>query len=277
MLIVGAALGIAGWHLYPAWKTYLTESAPVPAVASITDPDKGNEDITALGRLEPRDGVMKISGPSRGSVVISDLRIHEGDQVQQGQVIAVLDNYISNEATVTRLKAELENTEAEFKRQQSLFERGIASVSARDDLSTRVTVGKAQLKQAQAELEQAVVRSPITGQILKINAYPGERVGPDGIAELGRTAEMYAVAEVYETDIGKVHTGQRAFVTSPALGEPAHGTVEHIGLKIGKRDVLNTDPAADTDARVVEVHIRLDDSARVAALTNLQVEVFIKQ
>jgi HlyD family secretion protein len=51
--------------------------------------------------------------------------------------------------------------------------------------------------------------------------------------------------------------------------------VERIGLKIGKLDVLDTDPVAKTDARVVEVHIRLDGGVDVSRLTNLQVEVEI--
>jgi HlyD family secretion protein len=42
-----------------------------------------------------------------------------------------------------------------------------------------------------------------------------------------------------------------------------------VGLKIGKKDVLNTDPAADVDARVVEVKILLtpESSKKVAGLT----------
>ena len=94
-----------------------------------------------------------------------------------------------------------------------------------------------------------------------------------GVLEIGRTDEMFAVAEVYETEIGRVELGQRALVSSPALASPLEGTVERIGLKVGKLDVLGTDPVAKTDARVVEVDIRLDDGARVSHLTNLQVEV----
>jgi HlyD family secretion protein len=47
------------------------------------------------------------------------------------------------------------------------------------------------------------------------------------------------------------------------------GTVRVVGLKIGKKDVLNTDPAADVDARVVEVKILLtpESSKKVAGLT----------
>ena len=56
---------------------------------------------------------------------------------------------------------------------------------------------------------------------------------------------------------------------------PGNRTVDRIGTKIGKQDVLATDPAARTDSRVVEVEIRLDDSVRAAALTNLEVDVEI--
>ena len=51
--------------------------------------------------------------------------------------------------------------------------------------------------------------------------------------------------------------------------------MERIGLKIGKMDVLSTDPAAKIDARVVEVEIRLDQAADAASLTYLQVHVEI--
>ena len=53
------------------------------------------------------------------------------------------------------------------------------------------------------------------------------------------------------------------------------GTVEKIGLKVGRMDVLGMDPVAEADARVIEVDILLDDVDSVKALTNLQVEVEI--
>ena len=51
--------------------------------------------------------------------------------------------------------------------------------------------------------------------------------------------------------------------------------VERIRPKIQKQDALGTDPAARKDSRVVEVEIRLDQSAPVAGLTLVQVEVTI--
>jgi HlyD family secretion protein len=87
---------------------------------------------------------------------------------------------------------------------------------------------------------------------------------------------MVAVAEVYETDIGSIVEGQRAIIHSSALAAPLTGIVGQVGLKVGRMDVLGTDPIAKADARVIEVRIELDSSETVARLTNLQVEVEIE-
>jgi HlyD family secretion protein len=115
--------------------------------------------------------------------------------------------------------------------------------------------------------------------VLDVFAYPGEAVAPgDGpILALGDTRQMVVVAEVYETDIGLVALGQPATITSRngAFSDTLTGTVSEIGLQIAKNDVLDDDPAANADARVVEVRVAVDQSEAVAALTNLQVDVAI--
>ena len=128
--------------------------------------------------------------------------------------------------------------------------------SERDRWETRVAVLEAEKRQAEAELARTSVYSPIDGQVLEVHAHPGERVGEDGIVELAKTQRMYAIAEVYETDIGRVSRGQRATVTSPALEGELTGTVEWISLKVAKQDALGSDAAA--------------------GLTNLEVEVLIE-
>ena len=136
----------------------------------------------------------------------------------------------------------------------------------------------ASVKKAQAELALAYVRSPRDGQVLKIHTWDGEIVGNNGIVELGQTNQMVAVAEVYETDVKQLKIGQKAIITSGAFTGEAIGRVEEIGLQIYKNNVLNTDPTAATDARIVEVKIQLDpaSSLKVQAFTNLEVTVAIK-
>ncbi|MEO1182191.1 MAG: HlyD family secretion protein, partial [Cyanobacteria bacterium J06636_28] len=72
--------------------------------------------------------------------------------------------------------------------------------------------------------------------------------------------------------------GQPVTVTTPVLDIELQGTVQRIGLQVEAQEVINEDPAANIDAKVIEVHIQLDDAARktVAGLTNLQVTTTIQ-
>ncbi|MGB3402675.1 MAG: HlyD family efflux transporter periplasmic adaptor subunit [Microcoleaceae cyanobacterium] len=143
--------------------------------------------------------------------------------------------------------------------------------------AAELATAKASVQQAQANLDLAYVRSPRSGQVLKIQTWPGEIVSNNGIIEIGQTDQMYVTAEVYETDIHQVNPGQTAKILSDGVVGDLTGIVDEVGLQIGTKDVLGTDPVADADARVVEVKIRLnsEDSQRVAGLTNLQVNVVI--
>ena len=142
-----------------------------------------------------------------------------------------------------------------------------------------VNAAIATAKQAEANLNLAYIRAPRDAQVLKIYAHPGERVGNDGIAQLGQTRAMYVVAEVYESDVKKVQVGQKAKITSTSFTEELEGRVERIGLQVLKQNVINTDPSANIDGRIVEVRIRLNEnsSQKVSGLTNLQVKVVIEK
>lgn len=256
-------------------------------------------------------------------------QIQAQEQVVDRLQAELVTETAAQEATIARVKAELENGELEARRYQQLYIEGAVSASLRDTkqlkadtvrdslnearaalnriiLSRRkqiteakatlnqiaevrpvdVEVARAQVAQAEAgvarakaELDLAVVRSPQNGQVLKIHTRPGELVGNKGIISLGQTQKMVAVAEIYELDISQVRVGQSATITSKnnAFADVLYGKVFEVGLEVGKKDVLNTDPAAQFDARVVEVKIHLDpkSSRKVSGLTNLSVQMEI--
>jgi HlyD family secretion protein len=155
----------------------------------------------------------------------------------------------------------------------------IAEVRPVDIEAAAAEVGSAQAaaKQAKANLALAYIRAPRDAQVLKIHTHPGEKVGNDGIVELGQTREMLAVAEIYQSDVDKVRIGQPAKITSDSFEGELQGSVEYIGLQVQRQNIVNTDPSANIDARIVEVKVRLDaaSSLKVAGLTNLQVKVAI--
>jgi HlyD family secretion protein len=235
--------------------------------------------ISSLGRLEPENGVVQLAGPSGGGLtgaVMTSLAVAEGDWVESGQVVARLDSYNLRAADVARLEAILANAQSEMARQQDLARKNLTSKANLDKAQMDLDIARADLAAAKARLELAVVRSPLRAQVIEIHAYPGERVGPEGVMELGRTDRMYAVAEVYETDIAEVKVGQVATIRTTAFDEELRGKVERISLKVGRLDVIGADPIAKTDARVVEVFILLDDSDAVSRYTNMQVKVEIQ-
>jgi HlyD family secretion protein len=137
----------------------------------------------------------------------------------------------------------------------------------------------ANAKQAQASLEQSSVKAPQAGEVLAIHTRPGEVVSSNGIVEIAQTEQMEAIAEVYQSDVGKIRLGQKTTVSSSAIGGELTGTVSQIGSQVRRQTIVNTDPSTNIDARVVEVHVTLDppSSQKAAKSTNLQVQVTISQ
>lgn len=255
-----------------------TREGTLPPVA-LAPPKAEAGFIAALGRLQPKDGVRIIAGPAQAVAVVGELLVDEGDLVAEGQLLAKLDDAELRAAIVQRAEARLANARVELARKERLRASSAISEALVDELRLAHDVALAELRLARAELARVEVHAPIAGQVIEVHARTGERVGPGGILELGETGAMYAVAEIYETDIREVALGARAEVTSSALPRALGGRVDRIAQRVRKQDVLGTDPAARVDARVVEVEVRLEDADAVLAarLTHLQVEVAIQR
>jgi len=160
----------------------------------------------------------------------------------------------------------------------SRFETGSDTVQA--DIAVaqaNLEAARADLARAQQELERAYVRAPENGMVLAINARVGERPANSGIINLGDTSQMTVEAEVYQTMIGRVSIGDPVTVTAEALSQELSGVVAAIGLEIGRQSITSSDPATNTDARVVDVIIKLDEASSIAAqrFTNLEAIVRI--
>ncbi|MEM6838558.1 MAG: HlyD family efflux transporter periplasmic adaptor subunit [Cyanobacteria bacterium P01_C01_bin.120] len=365
----------------------LSQAEPEAPIAPVAPPPETvvpRDRVVALGRLVPKGEVIQLSVPNAEDSRVNQILVREGDFVEAGQVIAVLQGYerrqrdleeaqktvdfyqarlnqmLAGDAKVAEIAAqeeaidileaqqrnEIEEREAAianaeaaltqatvtYQRNQELVSAGAISQQVLDEslesldmaratlaerqaqlsnsqqtlderiaheretLATLKEVRPVDVEVAQVELERArimveqrladladtQVRVPIAGQILRINTRVGEQVNTQqGIVELGQTGEMYAIAEIYETDIARIQAGQPAILTSEYGGFEGtlRGRVEHVGLQIGSQNLADgsTNPTTDENQRVVEVHIRIhaEDSPRVASLTNMQVRVDI--
>lgn len=238
---------------------------------------------------------------ARANLAVSEaalLRARENIRVSRAEASASLARAEATEAAAS----------ADLERATTLLERGVATRSALEDAAARaqeaardveraratlsryapesgqvqadiaveeanVAAARATLTQAESDLETAFVRAPGPGTVLDLHVRAGERPGEEGILDLGDTSQMTVEAEVYQTLIGRVTVGDPATITANALRETLSGQVTAIGLEIGRQSITSDDPAANTDARVVDVIITLDPEASAAAarFTNLQV------
>jgi HlyD family secretion protein len=202
----------------------------------------------------------------------------------QGAVSAsVLDTKrLTAETTRAQLQEALSNRD---RLANSLQAQVLEASSTRDriaevrpvDIATKareVDSAIAALNRAETNLAQAYIRAPRDGQILKIRTRLGEKVSNDGIVELGATDRMVAVLEVYQTEIDRVKVGQSATISGQAFQGEVKGLVSQVGLQVERQRQATNQAGENLDRRVIEVKVSLsrEDSRRVAAFTNLQVQ-----
>ncbi len=188
----------------------------------------------------------------------------------------------SGQQQINEAKANLQKIETSTQQQikESKFTLNkIAEVRPVDIMSAEVDVKSAiaSLKRAEENLTQAYIKSPQDGQILEIFARPGEVVGTDGIADLGRTSQMYGVVEVYQSDINQIRVGQKVKITSNSLSGELQGTIDRVGIQVKRQNVINADPTSNIDDRIIEAHVALEpeSSQKAAKFTNLQIQAVI--
>ena len=211
---------------------------------------------------------------------IVEILAHEGDRVQRGQVLAVIDDS-QPRATVDRATAadvaaqqqlvaadsDLALAESTLKRYQNLYERKSVSPQEFDEVKARqqsalahrdmALAGQAQAKaaltQAHTSLDYTRIRAPFDGVVTEKKADSGTLASPGvPIFTIEDVRRFRLEATVNETDLRYVRTGEQITVAIDAL--------EDAGLK-GK--VVQIVPAADPASRTFLVKIELPTDTRL--------------
>lgn len=198
------------------------------------------EVVVANGKIQPVLQV-KISPEVSGEII--ELPVKEGQDVKKGDLIMKIKpdfyiarrneaeaSYKSSLAGLTTTEANLRKADAEFKRNEELYQKKLISDSVFTEFKTGFDVAKAQvlsaghqvemskafLARAEEELAKTTIVSPLTGTISKLYSQLGERVvgtatmaGTDVmiIADLN---EMEARVDIGEVDIVLITPGQNA-------------------------------------------------------------------
>ncbi len=184
---------------------------------------------------------------------------------------------VSTEAALSKARTVRDETAREIDRTKATLSRFESlDLDRQPDVvvaSSNLAVARSEFARATQDVDKAYVRAPISGTVLTVLVRPGEKPGAAGVLKLGNTDRMKAEIEVFQTQIGFIALGDTVELTADSLPRRLEGKVERIGLEVGRQTLVDPNPAANTDARVVKVHALLSPESSVIAqrFTNLQV------
>jgi HlyD family secretion protein len=119
----------------------------------------------------------------------------------------------------------------------------------------QVAVAKAAVVRAEAALERTVIRAPVSGTVLSIQARDGEAISPDGILRMADMSHLIVVAEIDESEAARVAEGMSAKIEGTMLPKPVQASVSRIAHEVFRQKRPTSDILVGRDARIVEVEL----------------------
>ncbi len=196
------------------------------------------------------------------------------------------------EAAVAVAVAEREATVAQKEKLKAVKAEGKNSLVAKKatvDAETKRALAqvpleslKAGLKAATEKLKSGGITAPVPGSVVRVLSKEGDTVTTMPVLQMADTGRMSVIAEVYESDVGKVREWFAARKTVKAVidlrvqKETLTGTVpdaSRIATVVAKNVLTPLGPREDADRRVVEIEVELDAASAVAAKDYIGLQV----
>ena len=220
---------------------------------------------------------------SKITAKVTEVLIEEGMKVQEGQVLARLDDtnvrtslrlaeaqLVSATNTLAETRVRIKEADQELQRQAGLLKNKIATQADYDHAEAALLALKARLEQQQADvavaekqvaywlqqLDDTIIRAPFAGIVTSKNAQPGEMISPisagggftrTGICTIVDMESLEIEIDVNESYINRVRPGQAVEATLDAYPE----------WKIPCK-VIAIIPTADRQKSTVKVRVGID-------------------
>ncbi|UCG62746.1 MAG: efflux RND transporter periplasmic adaptor subunit [Candidatus Zixiibacteriota bacterium] len=265
--------------------------------------------VSASGRIQPQTKV-NITAEVNGEII--SLMVKEGDRVQTGNLLVVLDTVrlrsdvdqakyalTEIEARLEGAKASLDQAEEEYQRQDKLYKDKLTSETAFNNakytyLNTRASYNatEAQARQLEARyvqqldnLSKAKIAAPMTGVVTFVDCEVGEIAPAQTSFTQGKTLltisnlNVFEVeVEVDETEVSKLDLGQSADIEVDAFPDTIFaGEVVEIGNTALVTGAGTQDQSTNFGVKVIfkdaDVRIRPGMSATVDITTNKKEDV----
>ena len=203
--------------------------------------------VSSTGTLS---AVNSVDVGAQVSGIIDKLYVDFNSEVKAGQVLVVLDTTIvaaqafDARAGLKRSRAQLDQAEAEYKRNEPLFENGYLSATEFTSIKTIYDAAvasyqssEAALKRAMKNLEYTTITSPIDGTVIQRNVDAGQTIqasfqAPTLFIIASDLKSMQIEVNVDESDIGLIKEGMRVNFTVQAYPDDTFtGNVRQVRLQ----------------------------------------------
>jgi RND family efflux transporter MFP subunit len=193
-----------------------TSRKPVPVSVLEVKPADFQAYINVQSEVVGDENVY--ANPQAAGTVIS-VNVHVGQQVSKGQVLAVLDA-AAVEQQIKAQDAQVVLYKSIYEKQQKLWQQNIGT-------EIQLLTAKAQYESAQkqkgaliAQRDMYKVVAPISGIVDQMNLKVGDMAGPlGGAIRIVSSDKLKAEANLGETYLGKVHTGDKVILVLPDIND----------------------------------------------------------
>ncbi|HTR00484.1 MAG TPA: HlyD family efflux transporter periplasmic adaptor subunit [Candidatus Acidoferrum sp.] len=231
-----------------------------------------------------------------------DIKKQPGDKVTKGEILGSLDSRRAAldlaqakaearqaEAQVAALKRRMVSAQQSADRTREAANAGAVEQQQADEAEQALSQLRAELaaatagldlvaihrQQAELELAQRTVRAPADGELIKVYAQQGARVGGNNnsVAFVLLPAKpMQVRAEVNEGFIGRLHTGAKASISLESAPE-AKPLAAHV-VRLGKLVESSAGSDAQPAGRIVEAILEFDQPQNVLVGQNVMVRFY---
>lgn len=261
-IILAVSLALAAALLF-LLSQMLGKDAALPQVAT------GTAEVMDLEEAVAVSGV--ISGAQSAEVVSSlnleiiSILVEEGDLVEKGQILAVLDGQDLQEEYQKAANA-LEESRFNYETAQLLFQEG--ALSQADLIQARNAYENARLTAASFDVEEKThIRSPIAGTVTRVNVnlgrYANDTQDNKPMFVVEDLTRLKMDVKISEYDIGRILVGQRVTITADVLGKGSvQGIVSRISPTGEQKDLSSKEMVIP-----VQIDVNQEESGLIAGVT----------
>ncbi|THD69115.1 efflux RND transporter periplasmic adaptor subunit [Robertkochia marina] len=160
--------------------------------------------------------------------ILQELKVEEGQKVQRGQVLAVLDDGGLG-AQLAQLQSQAELAKTTFERQKRLWDQNIGSEIQYLTAKTQFESASNAVTQLKNQLAKTRITAPFSGTIDQVIADPGANLSPGmPVIRIVSLENMYVEVEVPEIYLPNIKKGTSVRVYFPVLGEEVETKVRQV-------------------------------------------------